>query len=647
MSLFEFKGTLLIAVTTLTVAAWYYWNLSRKGFIDQKRAPFLLGVAVVSLAAAVWGDISLIRQLRDVPTVLFSTPGNNTTILSHKPDIDVTLSAPIEYATLAIHTNPPIEFTVKRHGYLFNLIPLGTKLTIIPKTTLPPGEKIMVYLANIEGPITKGYGGEQLLEMTVEDQRVIETNPPDNSEHLPVIQEFTVTISSPILSKDEWSVKSNPAHPFVVTQAGDKALKITPEEPMRQGETYRVALIQTPVIISRAEKSIFRQMDPVKRAELRFSVVKPAFVSSFTPNGDTVNPNDPIVLVFDQPMNKQSVTEFLRLTPESDLKERWDDGANTLTLSHTGLQKDTEYTLTLAKGLETVRGGTLDADAEFRFKTAGPVKLIDVSPADGDRNAQTTGPITLIFDQPVTELIKSHITISPQLEGSYTVRDNMVEFAPVEDLPFDTKYTIGVTSGAPGLYGLPSNTEKTISFTTKPDQISLDVPYFRQQTNFTCNIAAARMLLAYRGISVTEQDLIDKIGIGGKRGSGNPHIGYIDDFGTLWEAVLKGVVQYRNARIINSGNLRDLLEEVKNGNPVMTWGQNGWSDPHDISWRATDGAFIRAVNGMHSMVVRGYIGSSENPSRILVSDPWRGQYELNTSEFLRRWSYYKIAMVIE
>ena len=79
----------------------------------------------------------------------------------------------------------------------------------------------------------------------------------------------------------------------------------------------------------------------------------------------------------------------------------------------------------------------------------------------------------------------------------------------------------------------------------------------------------------------------------------------------------------------------------------MIWGQNGWSDPHEISWTSTTGEFIRAINGMHSSVVTGFKGTPDNPTEIYLNDPWRGQYTIATSEFLRRWGYFSVALSLD
>jgi len=59
--------------------------------------------------------------------------------------------------------------------------------------------------------------------------------------------------------------------------------------------------------------------------------------------------------------------------------------------------------------------------------------------------------------------------------------------------------------------------------------------------------------------------------------------------------------------LLQKPQLSDLISQVNLGNPVMVWGQNGWSDPHEISWTNPDGQFVYAVNGMHSYIITGIL----------------------------------------
>jgi uncharacterized protein YvpB len=155
------------------------------------------------------------------------------------------------------------------------------------------------------------------------------------------------------------------------------------------------------------------------------------------------------------------------------------------------------------------------------------------------------------------------------------------------------------------------------------------------------------MVLAYRGISLEEAQIKANVGTGGTRGSGNPHNGYVSDYGTYWEPIIAFVSRYKKNHFYENGTVADLVKEIQNGNPILIWGQNGWSDPHELTWTTPDGQRIYAINGMHSYVVTGFRGPAGNPTHILVNDPWRGVTALPIQEFNRRWAFFQKALVVE
>ncbi len=624
----------------------------RFGFISKLRLPnpdkkeFFLISTLVFLIAFI-GTFRLLSDLQKSPLILSSTPGKDKKVIDREDIIHIRFTTPVIYDTLTIHTNPQIETTVKKNGYLFGLLPFGTTITLVPKVSLAPGEHIMIYLTNIRGPGTKGFGGEQLIEAIVMDPEVTEVIPKDKSQHVATNQEVIFKFSSAVGDLREWNIKSEPEHPTSLSLDNNKTIHIKPGTPFKQGETYKLQLVHTPVITLREDSTEVRKLDARTKSRIELGIVKAAHISSFTPSGNAVNPKEPIVIEFEEAIDSSTFNKFLKIIPDVAHSMRFENGEKKLTINHEELKKDTQYKVIIAKGVKTKKGGELEREINFDFKTAGPISVTESQPSEGSNNIPVDTIIKISFDQKVASSIKDKISINPGIEGSYSVHDNIVEFKPKNNLAYETKYEVSIAKDAPSEYGLASTGEKTISFNTSPDQVILNVPQFGQQTLFTCNIAAARMLLGFRGVSVSEQDLINKIGTQAGRGSGNPHKGYVSNFGTFWDAVHRGVTQYRSARLITSGNLKDILEEVKKGKPVMTWGQNGWSNPYDISWTASDGTFIKAVNGMHSVVVRGYVGSTDNPRLIFVNDPWRGQYAMDTNTFMERWSYYKMAMVIE
>jgi uncharacterized protein YvpB len=484
-----------------------------------------------------------------------------------------------------------------------------------------------------------------MINVTTKSVDVASVSPPEGSV-VGASESFQIKLTEEISNEREWSVMSEPLAIFNLTRFDSQTLIITPSEPLRQGSKYQLKIIHTPIISDRGTGKEVSKLGPKVKNELNVMTAEAVDVKSLEPRDGGVNPDADITITFHEPMNKNSVEKNLSVSPVFTYGTKWELNDTKITLINNPLVKDTEYKITLAKGARTAKGGLLETEVSYHFHTAGPLKLESSSPINNSDNVAQKSSITLVFDQKISEQISSSITISPSVPGKVSVLENKYVFTPDASFLPDTRYTLTIAAGTSGIYGLPAIEAKTVTFSTVPNITLLDVPYFKQNTLFTCNISAARMLLAYRGVSRTEVQLIEAIGTSGPRGVGNPHKGYIDNYGTYWEAVSIGVSKFRPIRMITSGKLSDIIAEIKHGNPVMTWGQNGWSTPRDISWTSSDGTTIHAINGMHSVVVRGYAGPDNNPTLIYLNDPWRGQYAINTSEFMRRWNYFLMAMVV-
>lgn len=610
----------------------------------KHKIAFVCGSLALSTLAAVSGW-RMALQLFAVPSIASTTPAANSVVSAHQLTVAYVFSAPVDFSTMAINTYPAIELEITPHGYLGNAVSTGRELKLTSKTTLVPGERYMVYLSNIEGPLTRGYGGEHLLEINTSPLEVVEVVPGDTVTTIEPDQTFTVKLNEPSAAQDEWSVRSVPAHVFTVRQTDGQTLAVTPQTPLKQATQYTMTIIHTPTIHRLANGSEVQKFTPSVKSVLHFTTVRPPLIESVEPQGSGINPVSPVRIVFDAPMDQQSVTDRIHIIPPVSLTPQWDRDGKTLVFAHAAFPQDTDFVLRLEKGMQTMAGGSTESDLTYQFHTAGQVGIAQTDPVNGAVNVSRTQPVTITFDQQVPSNIADFVEILPAITATASAQGRVLTIFPGTPLKYETRYSVTLKTGAPGIFGLPSSKDQTFSFTTAPP--TLAVPYYRQQSAFTCNIAAARMLLAFRGVNVTEKNIIDAVGIGGKRGSGNPYKGYVDDYGTYWDAVSRGVATYRPVRLITGGKLSDIIAEVKNGNPVMTWGQNGWSNPHDLSWTATDGTFIKAVNGMHSAVVYGYTGPADTPEKILINDPWRGQYPIETKEFMRRWGYFGVAMVVD
>src|SRR5690606_19646403 len=98
---------------------------------------------------------------------------------------------------------------------------------------------------------------------------------------------------------------------------------------------------------------------------------------------------------------------------------------------------------------------------------------------------------------------------------------------------------------------------------------------------------------------------------------------------------------YRQNMVKSGWTLAEVCAEIEKGNPIVTWGQNGWSTDTPRNWTATDGTYITGFSGMHSVVMIGCEGDPNNPTYIYIQDPWRKWgNKLTAAEMLRRWAYF-------
>lgn len=590
-------------------------------------------------ALNIYTGISIATLLTGVPQILSSTPSDKQILSATNPKIHIEFSAPVKFSTLRIHTYPENILTVNTDGYFQNRLSFGRSLTIMPKNSFPPDERVMIYISNIEGPLTHGFGGEKLLELASEISPVITSiQAPSLFTDVSVNQDIIFGLSKPVSNFSSWSITSVPKHEFILTANGN-TLSARPASPLRQGTTYSLDIQKTPVIIEYSTGNAVEQLPSLTGKSISFTTIKPPYLKHISPVSQLVYPSEEIIFDFEQPMNPGITQEKLQLIPDVAKTIHWEQNNTRMRIAHAPFPKNSTISARLATGSQTQQGGLLESDIVYNFKTPGPVEIL----------SHTTDPIlSVVFNQPVVESsVKQKLTVSPQFAYTTTSSESAITIHPKQKLLPETTYSINFKTRIESIYGVPSEKQLTVIFTTDSVNTILPVPFYKQESAFTCNIAAAKMLLSYKHITTSEQSLITAIGPGGTRGYGNPDSGYMPDYGTYWNALSKGLNAFSPNTIIQNGTLKQILSLIESGTPVMIWGQNGWSDPHDISWTSKDGTYIRAINGMHSSVVRGFKGTADNPTDIYLNDPWRGQYSIPVSEFLRRWGYFNVALFLQ
>lgn len=346
-------------------------------------------------------------------------------------------------------------------------------------------------------------------------------------------------------------------------------------------------------------------------------------------------------------MDKDSVEGAFSISPEVLGTLTWDEGGTILTFTPKNLSLATEYVVTFQSGIKSLIGGVILENITHTFNTVGNVYVTNISPASNAKDVDVNANISVTFDQPIDQTsANSRFSISPSINGTFSWSGNTVTFNPTSALTYDTNYQVTIGSGVKSIYGYDSNRNFTYNFSTKPQLILLDIAWDGQDTAWTCNFAATKMALTAKGVYISETDLINIAGIEpafnfSTMSGGNPHKGFVNNYGTYWEPISKAVNSYRSNMVKSGWTLSEVCSEISKGNPIVTWGQNGWSSDIARNWTAPDGEYITGFSGMHSVVIRGCLGNLNNPSHIYIQDPWRKWgSELTASEFLRRWSYF-------
>ena len=191
----------------------------------------------------------------------------------------------------------------------------------------------------------------------------------------------------------------------------------------------------------------------------------------------------------------------------------------------------------------------------------------------------------------------------------------------------------------------------------KPLLKRLNVPIHIQERGLSCEVAALKMALAYKGVNVSEDELMNHVGydptphVGNTWG--NPHQAFVGDingrqpttgYGVYWEPIARAGGKYRATEYFTNGTVQLLTEEIGKGNSVIIWGNA--ASGRRVDWYTPNGGKIIAISGEHTIVVKGYNGEKDNPTEIIVNDPHSGEIVYSVSELKKQWSLLGYAGVI-
>ncbi|NTV31493.1 hypothetical protein HGA91_05970 [candidate division WWE3 bacterium] len=605
------------------------WLLIRKYRIYQYRwlqAQWLsiiiivLNVFIVSSVSFVVTETILLK-----PEIISADPPINSTLNWADEPIHLSFNLPVATDTIMFHVSPEVKGKWEWKS--------SQEVTFFPEESFYPESRIIIYAVGIRPIWSRWTSHEQSIEFDAPKiPSLQESSPKNNDTDIPVDQPLRFSFDHPTgkFVDIQYAFTPDPGSFYVIDQANTQELQF--DQPLKQDQSYTVIIHRTPRSYKVSDGSDITRGDTQDIATITFQTVHTPLIASYEPRGTGVLPGQTIRINFDQPMDQSSVEDHVTITPPVEGKISW-DGTTFIYTPTDVLAKDTAYSVLFSKGMESQAGGQTGEDASIEFTTIGHADVTTISPYPGSTGVDPTSTsVRFTFNQPVDhESVDQNIEFNPRLDAETSWEDNTLIIQTAGKLDYSKRYQITIKSGIRSIDGLDSNKDFTASFTTRDQIYSLAVPYHRQQEQFSCNIAAALMVLSYRGISRSEDEIKSAIGIGQ-----DPNSNWVEGYGIHAGPIASYLNTVRQSQIKQNWSIKELVNEVQQGNPVIAWVYNRYSSPAGPI--ELDGGY-RGYNGMHSEVVTGFIGTSDHPTQILTNDPWRGKLTYTISQFESIWSY--------
>ncbi|NBD35649.1 MAG: hypothetical protein GVY30_06585, partial [Chloroflexi bacterium] len=211
----------------------------------------------------------------------------------------------------------------------------------------------------------------------------------------------------------------------------------------------------------------------------------PPAVVSYTPlSGEEVTTDAEIVLQFDQPMDRDSVMQALRISPEVEGEGEWQD-SRTLVYQPKALASATRYRVLVEPSAASEEGVPLSSELAFAFSTLSPLDVTRVDPPDGAVDLRADTPLFITFNRAMVPLnctgqpaqenspcAPLPLSIEPQVLGNGEwINTSLYRFTPLTGWGAGRAYDVTVEPSATSVGGAPLAVAKTWDFSTAQPRI--------------------------------------------------------------------------------------------------------------------------------------------------------------------------------
>jgi uncharacterized protein YfaS (alpha-2-macroglobulin family) len=196
--------------------------------------------------------------------------------------------------------------------------------------------------------------------------------------------------------------------------------------------------------------------------------------------GEEQRVDSPLVLTFDQAMDRRSVEDAFAIEPEVGGDFEWADDRILIFKPDKEWKRESVYRVAVDATAKSKEGIPLREDVAFRFTTTGFLEVTQVQPAPGTTEVDMDGTVTVMFNRPVVPLVyvdaledlPDPLTFSPEVEGEGEwLNTSIYVFRPKDGFAPSTNYVVTVRAGLTDTTGGVLTEDYAWSFTTKTPRV--------------------------------------------------------------------------------------------------------------------------------------------------------------------------------
>ncbi|MEA3340394.1 MAG: Ig-like domain-containing protein, partial [Chloroflexota bacterium] len=185
----------------------------------------------------------------------------------------------------------------------------------------------------------------------------------------------------------------------------------------------------------------------------------PQVIQAMPARGEEQQLDAPLQLVFDQPMDAETVEAAFTIEPAVAGAFAWpSERVMLFEPSSSGFERATKYTVTIEKSALSAEKLQLDEPVKLHFTTVGFLEVTAVQPAEDTTEVAADGTVTVLFNRPVVPLtaienlgdLPQPLTFDPPVSGTGEwLNTSIYLFTPAENEGFApaTTYEARVAAG--------------------------------------------------------------------------------------------------------------------------------------------------------------------------------------------------------